>query len=127
MIYDILPATNYQVTETPSKGWMINNIACSLESGASTGTVVRNSIISVGIESAKTTTCTFRNIRRATLQIIKNATGGTGFFDYSIIPPDNAFGLSVVADRRTGPNQHSGSNSIFIDPGDYKILETEQK
>jgi len=122
---------NYWIVEEPRAGWIVSDFSCKLESGAVTGNKIRNAINSIGVESQKTTTCTSKSIRKANLQIIKKATGGAEIFNYDIIssrPGIIEGGVSSVnANKRTGPNQYSGSISphfLDLDQGEYKILET---
>lgn len=72
------------------------------------------------------TVCTFNNVKKGALQIVKNVLSGTPeTFYYHIVPTPET--IAVKADQRVDENEYTskGKNKdkIILDPGEYTISE----
>jgi uncharacterized repeat protein (TIGR01451 family) len=64
--------SGYSVSETVPSGWHLDSAACTLESGASTGTPGSTGVTGVTVESGKVTTCTFTDTVKPSVTVTKS-------------------------------------------------------
>ncbi|MCL4295825.1 MAG: S8 family serine peptidase [Anaerolineae bacterium] len=103
------PANTYDVAETVPTGWDLTGATC--DSG--------ETIDDIDLEPGETVTCTFTNVKRGNITIVKDAIpDDPQDFDFFGTDPIGNFSLDDDADG-TLPNQQT----FTVEPGSYTITE----
>ncbi len=97
----------YSVSETAQAGW-------SATSSCNNGTIG-----AINVVAGATTICTFTNTQQGSIQIVKNAVGGTGTFAFT-------GGLGPFSLTTSGAGNTASQSFINLNPGTYSVLETAQ-
>jgi hypothetical protein len=132
----LLPGSSntYSVTETGVTGWDLTSASCDNSSGTLSGSTLSGITVSAG----GTTTCTFNNRARGTIDVLKvddansDATlasklSGATFTLYNDNAPTGSFGAedtSTGLTCTTGSNGHCTTQFTNIVPGNYCLAET---
>ncbi len=83
----LVPGNGYEVAEIPEIGWSLAAKECKLEGGANTGTAAGDGFTGIEVEPGKLTTCTFTNVQRGMVDVLKTVSGllpGGLIFDFEI-------------------------------------------
>jgi uncharacterized repeat protein (TIGR01451 family) len=92
-----------------------SSISCSNEDSG-LGTTLDLSSVTYGDQ----VTCTFTNVRLATIEIVKHTLGSAGSFDFTINQGENSDGFTLTTDSS------GGTDTLDIDrvpAGDYTVVE----
>jgi len=107
---NIDPTKTYSVSENVPAGWKLESSSCT-----------NGTPSSFTIPSSGTVTCTFKDSKRGTIQIIKNTIGGDATFGYSTTGGDN-FPATFTITTSGGTGSQTFTN---IDPDNtYSVAET---
>ena len=115
----------YTISEIVPEGWDLANIACT--GGTVTYTGIGGSdptpsfapgdtTINVTIAPAQAVACTFTNVKRGSIRVVKNALGGDASFDFT-----GAREFQILTDGGSGENDEAFRS---VAPGTYAITET---
>ena len=93
----VVQAGTYTVTELAEAGWDLDSIVCS--DGDSTGT---GSVATFVVAAGETVTCTFDNIKRATVRVVKSTTPDGDTTDFDFDPLIDPGGRQLHSPRQPG-------------------------
>jgi len=115
----------YAISEIVATGWDLANIACTGGTVVYTGGEGANptpsfaqgdTTVNITIAGAEVVACTFTNVKRGSIRVVKNAQGGDASFDFI-----GARTFQIVTNGGSGENTTTFAS---VAPGTYPITET---
>jgi hypothetical protein len=115
----------YAISEIVPSGWDLTNIACTGGTVIYTGGEGANptpsftpgdTTVNVTIAGAEVVACTFTNVKRGSIRVVKTAHGGDASFDFT-----GARTFQIVTNGNSGENTTAFAS---VPPGTYPITET---
>ena len=110
-VYAAVSPGTYNVTETVPAGWDLTGLTCSNGSTVTVGTATAN--VAVGANEA--VTCTFTDVRRSAIIVVKRSYGRDGTFSFT-----GAQSFSIATNGGAGSDTTSFPSVI---PGTYNVTE----